>query len=390
MGNSQPTPSFASASPLKEFSVVYTDRALNLMAQPFREALRELLETLTEAYGGDMACVVPGAGTFAMEAVARQFAGKGKRALVAKNGLFGHRWVQILEAAATCASVSSASAWATSPGDARSTFAPVRIEELCERIAREKPDVVFASHVETTTGIMLPDSYICAVGEACHKIGSIFVLDCIASGAMWINAKACGVDVLVSAPQKGWSGPACCGFVVLAGDRVKGVLEASPQSSSFALDLKAWFEVARDYRSGGFKYYTTLPTDALVKVRAAAVETKAFGWERARAAQLDLGLRVRAILAEKGRMSSVAAPGFEAPGVVVVHVPVSDLVRRFADEGLQVAAGLPFKLDEDPRIQTFRVGLFGLDKLAHVEETAEAFERALDSVLGKLPKSSAV
>ena len=361
-------------SPLREFSVVYTDRALNLMAQPFRVALKDLLGVLREAYHAEVAVVVPGSGTFAMEAVARQFASNAKSVVVVRNGYFSFRWSQIIEVGNITRNPPTVlKARPTRKDDATAQWAPVPIEELVEVIARDKPEVVFAPHVETSTGIILPDDYLRKLGAAVKAAGGLFVLDCIASGCVWVDMADLNVDVLISAPQKGWSGPACCGFVMLNG-RAKERL-ATTQSTSFSADLKMWVDVAAQYDQGNFKYHTTLPTDALMEVHRSALETKAMGWDNAKRAQWELGNKVRDVLTSRG-LTSVAAPG-----VVVVHTPLSDMVKRFMDEGLQVAAGVPFKCDEPEATQTFRVGLFGLDKITHVDETVEVFASALSKVL---------
>jgi aspartate aminotransferase-like enzyme len=363
---------------LLEYSVVYTDRALNHMSESFQSVMRDISATLEDVYGSDAVAIVPGSGTFAMEAVARQFA-TGKKCLVVRTGWFSYRWTQIFEAGSIPAAhvVLKARPLAAGP---QAPFAPPPIEEVVAAIAREKPDVVFAPHVETSSGIMLPDSYIRALAEATHEVGGLVVLDCIASGTVWIDMRACEVDVLVSAPQKGWSGSPCCGLVML-GQRALERLEETT-STSFACDLKKWLQIMRAYEGGGHAYHATMPTDALRTFRDVMNETEARGFDVVRARQEELGARIRALLKERG-FPSVAADGFEAPGVVVSYTD-DDAIRtgkRFAEVGLQIAAGVPLQCDEPADFKTFRLGLFGLDKLGEVDRTVETFREALDRIV---------
>ncbi|MBW7923363.1 MAG: alanine--glyoxylate aminotransferase family protein [Burkholderiaceae bacterium] len=361
---------------LLEYSVVYTDRALNHMSKKFQRVMRDISATLKEVYAARSAIVVPGSGSFGMEAVARQFA-TGRRCLVVRNGWFSYRWSQIFEMGDIPSSTLVEKARALHPG-AQAPFAPPAIDEVVATIARERPEIVFAPHVETSSGILLPDDYLRALAGAVHAAGGLFVLDCIASGALWVDMRALGVDVLVSAPQKGWSGPACCAFVAL-GEQARERIE-STRSTSFSCDLRKWLQIMETYENGGHAYHATLPTDALVHVRDAMHETQRFGFEAARRAQSRLGEEVRAMLVRKG-YPSVAAPGFEAPGVVVSYTEDEGIQsgRKLLDAGLQIAAGVPLAVDEPADFRTFRIGLFGLDKLANVDRTvstlAQAFER---------------
>jgi len=361
---------------LLEYSVVYTDRALNHMSKKFQRVMRDISATLKEAYGARSAIVVPGSGSFGMEAVARQFA-TGRKCLVVRNGWFSYRWSQIFEMGEIPSATLVEKARATRSG-AQAPFAPPPIDEVVATIARERPDIVFAPHVETSSGILLPDDYLRALGEAVHSVGGLFVLDCIASGALWVDMSALGVDVLVSAPQKGWSGPACCAFVVL-GAQARERIE-STRSTSFSCDLRKWLQIMETYENGGHAYHATLPTDSLVHVRDAMHETQRFGFEAARRAQLRLGEEVRAMLVRNG-FPSVAAAGFEAPGVVVSYTQDEGIQsgRKLLDAGVQIAAGVPLAVDEPADFRTFRIGLFGLDKLANIDRTvstlAQAFER---------------
>jgi aspartate aminotransferase-like enzyme len=359
---------------LLEYSVVFTDRALNHMSQRFQGVMRDISGVLKEVYRAHAAVVVPGSGTFGMEAVARQFA-TGKKCLVIRTGWFSYRWSQIFEMGGIPSEAIVLKARPVAPGR-KAAFAPPPIDEVVSTIAREKPDLVFAPHVETSAGLMLPDDYLKRVADAVHAVGGMFVLDCIASGTVWVDMKATGVDVLISAPQKGWSGSPCCAFVML-GETARERIEATT-STSYACDLRKWLQIMEAYEKGGHAYHATMPTDALASVRDAMLETKRYGFDKARTDQLALGARVRALLAGRG-FPSVAAPGFEAPGVVVSYTddPEIHSGKRFLGLGLQTAAGVPLQCDEPADFRTFRIGLFGLDKLGNIDRTVAHLERAL-------------
>ena len=360
---------------LLEYSVVYTDRALNHMSRKFQGVMRDISAMLREVYGAAAVAIVPGSGTFGMEAVARQFA-TGRKCLVIRNGWFSYRWTQILEMGGIASESIVLEARPTGPG-AEAPFAPAPVDEVVATIERERPAVVFAPHVETAAGMMLPDDYLRAVGQATRKAGGLFVLDCIASGTIWVDMRECAVDVLVSAPQKGWSGPPCCALVML-GERARERIGAT-SSTSFACDLKKWLQIMEAYEAGGHAYHATLPTDALARLRDVMSETREYGFARVKAEQQELGRQVRALLARRG-IASVAAPGFEAPGVVVSYTrdPGLQSGRKFTDAGLQIAAGVPLQCGEPADFSTFRIGLFGLDKLHHIERTVRHLEQALD------------
>ncbi len=364
---------------LLEYSVVYTDRALNHMSRKFQQVMRDISGLLKEVYHARSAIVVPGSGTFGMESVARQFAA-GRKALVIRNGWFSYRWTQIFDMGQIPSSHSVMKARPVAPGR-QAAFAPAPIEEVVAAIRTQRPEVVFAPHVETAAGILLPDAYLRAVADAVHEVGGLFVLDGIASGAVWVDMQATGVDVLVSAPQKGWSGSPCCAFVML-GERARAAIDAST-SSSFAMDLKKWLQIMETYEDGGHAYHATLPTDALTRTRDVMLETRAYGFERLREEQLELGRMVRALLGAKG-LRSVAAEGFQAPGVVVSYTDDDGLhsAKAFLGEGLQTASGVPLQCDEPADFKTFRIGLFGLDKLHHPDRTVANLDRALTRVLG--------
>ena len=362
---------------LLEYSVVYTDRALSHMSKRFQGVMRDISGVLEEAYNARSAIVVPGSGSFGMEAVARQFATE-QKALVIRNGWFSFRWSQILEIGRIPSSCTVLKARRQGSG-AKAPFAPAPIDEVVATIRAERPAVVFAPHVETAAGMILPDDYLRAVADAVHEVGGLFVLDCIASGAVWTDMRATGVDVLVSAPQKGWSGSPCCAFVMLsdlARERIDGTT-----STSFAADLKKWLQVMETYEAGSHVYHTTMPTDALTRTRDAMLETRDAGFERLRAAQFELGTKVRALLARHG-YPSVAASGFEAPGVVVAYTDDDGLhnSKSFLALGLQTATGVPLQCDEGPDFKSFRLGLFGLEKLGHVDRTVAHLESALDAI----------
>lgn len=379
MGNEASTSSQGRGERLKEFSVVYTGAALNLMASEYIECAKDISRVLRDCYNAKEFVMIPGSGTMGMEAVARQFASaKGTKALILRNGMFGFRWTQIFDAMGVEPKPQVMLGRAEKSNDVQSKWTPAPLDQVLAKIEQDKPAVVFASHVETSTGIMLPDDYIKQLGEACRKIDSLFVLDCIASGAMWVNMQEFSIDVLISAPQKAWSGPACVGFVLLQERGVK-MMEATT-STSFALDLKKWSEIQRKYEQGGFAYHTTMPTDALLQVRDKLFETRDMGYNVTRERQLELGQKIRMALEERG-FSSVAAPGFDAPGVVVVHTPIKDMVLRFKANGVQIAGGMPFKLEERSGIETFRVGLFGLEKWRDVDACVQEFKDALNRAL---------
>lgn len=362
---------------LLEYSVVYTDRALNHMSQSFQATMRAISATLKQVYNAKATVIVPGSGTFAMEAVARQFA-TGKNCLVVRNGWFSFRWTQIFEMGNIPAKSTVIMARPVAEGSP-AAFAPAPIEEVVAAIKAEKPDVVFAPHVETSAGIILPDDYIKAITAAVHEVGGIFVLDCIASGTIWVDMEACGVDVLISAPQKGWSGSPCSGLVMLS-DRALARIETTT-STSYSCDLKKWLQIMQAYENGGHAYHATMPTDALTSFLAVMRETGAYGFDKAHKSQQELGDRVRAVLRNKG-VQSVAAPGFEAPGVVVSYTdnPEIQSGKKFMAAGLQIAAGVPLKCNEPADFQTFRIGLFGLDKLKDVDRAVASLEMVLNQI----------
>ena len=369
---------------LLEYSVVYTDRALNHMSRRFQGVMRDISSVLKEAYSARSAVVVPGSGSFGMESVVRQFA-NGVPVLVLRNGWFSYRWSQIFDAGGVASSCSVLKARRLKPGS-REPFVPAPVDEVVRTIRAERPAVVFAPHVETSCGMVLPDDYLRAVSAAVHEVGGLFVLDCIASGALWVDMKACGVDVLVSAPQKGWSGSPCCAFVMLS-ELARERIDATT-SSSFALDLKKWLQVMETYESGAHVYHTTMPTDALTITRGAMLETRQRGFRALRDAQIELGRRVREVMVRHG-YPSVAAEGFQASGVVVSYTddPAMQSSKAFLDLGLQTASGVPLQCDEGADFRTFRVGLFGLEKLGRVEASVRPLEEAL-ATIARLRSSS--
>ena len=359
---------------LLEFSVVYTDRALNHMSGRFQGVMKDISAILKQAYGAHSTAIVPGSGSFGMEAVARQFAAD-KKVLVLRNGWFSYRWSQILDMGKIPSETIVLKARRLAPGK-QQPFVPAPLDEVIATIAREQPAVVFAPHVETASGMMLPDDYLSAVSQAVHAYDGLFVLDCIASGAIWVDMQATGVDILISAPQKGWSGSPCCAMVMLS-ERARARIDGTT-SSSFSCDLRKWLQIMETYEGGAHAYHATMPTDALTRTRDVMQETRDWGFERARAAQLELGKGVRALLERKG-FPSVAAPGFQAPGVVVSYTEDAGIQssKKFAALGLQTAAGVPLQCDEGADFQTFRLGLFGLEKLHNVARTVGQLEQAL-------------
>ena len=363
---------------LEEFSVVFTDRSLNSMSAAFQEVMRDISSMLKEVYQADALAVVPGGGTFGMEAVARQFA-RSAEVLVVRNGWFSYRWSQIFEAGDLTANTTVLKARQTG-NVSPSPFAPAPIEEVVEAIRERKPDIVFAPHVETSAGVILPDDYIKAMAAAAHEVGGLMVLDCIASGCAWVDMRALGVDVLISAPQKGWSASPCAGLVLMS-ERAEARL-AETTSDSFAIDLAKWHSIMKAYENGGHAYHATMPTDALRGFRDVMLESRDYGFDRLKAAQWELGNAVRAMLAEKG-VVSVAAEGFGAPGVVVSYTADPDIQNgsKFIAEGVQIAAGVPLQCDEPADFRTFRLGLFGHDKLYDVEGTVARLKRVIDKVI---------
>ena len=362
---------------LLEFSVVFTDRSLNHMSKSFQGVMRDLSATLKSVYGAHACVIVPGGGTYGMEAVVRQFA-PAKRTLVLRNGWFSYRWTQIFDMGDIPADTSVLKARRTSE-ESRAPFAPAPIEEVEAHIRDWRPDVVFAPHVETSAGILMPDDYLRRAAAAVHEVGGLFVLDCVASGTLWVDMRDVGADVLISAPQKGWSGTPCAGLVMLS-ERAREHIEQTT-STSFAIDLRKWLEIMEAYEAGGHAYHATMPTDGLRTLREVMTETEAAGFEKLRGAQIELGQRVRKLLAERD-LPSVAAPGFEAPSVVVSYTQDPDIVAGFIGAGVQVAAGVPLMCDEPEDYRAFRIGLFGLDKLRDIDGTVARLERALDQVLG--------
>jgi alanine-glyoxylate transaminase / serine-glyoxylate transaminase / serine-pyruvate transaminase len=362
---------------LLEFSVVYTDRALNHMSQRFQGVMRDISQILKQVYKAHSTVLVPGSGTFGMESVARQFA-TGKKVLVIRNGWFSYRWTQIFDMGHIPSESIVLKAKPLSQ-QKQSPWAPCPVEEVVATILREKPAAVFAPHVETSAGLILPDDYLKKVTDAVHSYGGIFVLDCIASGAMWVDMQATGVDVLISAPQKGWSGSPCCAMVMLS-KHARQVIETT-QSTSFACDLKKWLQIMESYEKGSHSYHTTMPTDALTRLREVMLETQLYGFEKVRQEQIELGDRVRSLLESRG-IVSVAAEGFKASGVVVSYTTDADIQssKKFLAIGLQTASGVPLQCDEPADFMTFRIGLFGLEKLHNIDQTLGHLSTALDQL----------
>ena len=360
---------------LLEFSVVYTDRSLNHMSKSFQHVMTDISSMLKEVYHAHSAVLVPGSGTYGMEAVARQFAA-GKHVMVIRNGWFSYRWTQIFDQGHIPSSSTVLKARRTGTGK-QATWIPAPIAEVVAAIAAERPDVVFAPHVETAAGMILPDDYLRAVSDAVHAVGGLFVLDCIASGAMWVDMAASGVDVIISAPQKGWSSSPCCAMVMLS-EHARVAID-STVSSSYACDLKKWLQIMETYENGGHAYHATLPTDALTRLCETMLETEVYGFARVRDEQISLGAKVRNMFESRG-IVSVAAEGFKAPGVVVSYTEDADIQssKKFLAEGLQTAAGVPLQCDEGPDFKTFRIGLFGLDKWHNSERSVAQLASALD------------
>ena len=365
------------ADGLLEYSVVYTDRSLNHMSSRFGGVMRDISRIVKAVYNAASVVIVPGSGTFGMEAVARQLANN-EACLILRNGWFSFRWSQILEMGHITSNTTVLKARRALPGE-QEPFAPAAIEDVIKVIKSSRPRIVFAPHVETASGIILPDEYLRAVGAAVREVGGLFVLDCIASGTIWVDIVASNVDVLISAPQKGWSGSPCCALVAL-GDRARAAVEQT-NSTSFACDLLKWLQIMESYEKGGFAYHATLPTDSLATLRDVMLETERFGFSKAKSEAALLGQEVRSILQRKG-FKSVAAAGFGAPGVVVSYTTNAEIQsgRAFAKAGLQIAPGVPLRCDEGEDFKTFRIGLFGLDKLTDRARTLSSLASAIDAV----------
>jgi aspartate aminotransferase-like enzyme len=353
------------------------------MSKNFQGVMKRISKILKSVYNAHSSALVPGSGTFGMEAVARQFA-TNKKCLVIRNGWFSYRWTQIFEMGNIPSSCTVLKARKNQPG-AQEPFSPVPVGEAVATILSEKPDVVFAPHVETSCGMILTDDYILALTQAVHSYGGIFVLDCIASGAMWVDMKATGVDVLVSAPQKGWSSSPCCAMIAMS-EHARQVIEHTT-SSSFACDLKKWLSIMETYEAGSHAYHSTMPTDALSRLCVVMEESEQIGFQTLKNAQIELGTKVRACL-EKHGFKSVADKKFQAPGVVVSYTTDPDIQssKKFLAEGLQTAAGVPLQCDEGSDFRTFRLGLFGLEKLQNVDRTVHILEQAVETILrAKVP-----
>ncbi|MCA6058362.1 alanine--glyoxylate aminotransferase family protein [Thalassolituus sp. ST750PaO-4] len=364
---------------LLEYSVVFTDRSLNHMSKRFQGVMKDISSTLKSVYNADAVAIVPGGGTYGMEAVARQFA-QDKKTLVIRNGWFSYRWTQIFDMGNIPASSTVLKARRTDSSQTPAPFAPAPIAEVVATIQKEKPDVVFAPHVETASGMILPDDYLKAVADSVHSVGGLLVLDCVASGTLWVDMKAVGVDILISAPQKGWSSSPCAALIMM--NQAALDVMATTTSTSFAANLKQWHMIMQAYENGGHAYHATMPTDALAKFRDTMLETQAYGFDKVRDEQLALGKRVRQMLESKG-IHSVAAEGFKAPGVVVNYTSDAELQngKKFAALGLQAAAGVPLMCDEGDDYRSFRIGLFGLDKLHDIDGAVARLEKVVDQLV---------
>ena len=364
-------------SDLREFSVVFTDRSLNSMSSGFQDVMRGLHAGLTEVYNTETCAIIPGGGSYAMEAVARQFA-RNEKVLVIRNGWFSYRWSQIFDQGVTPAQTEIIRAQPDSD-DADQQFSPAPLDDIIAQIHAEQPRVVVSPHVETSAGLLMPDDHLRAIAKAAHDVGALFVLDCVASGALWVDMTDIGVDALITAPQKGWTSTPCAGVVMMSSAAVARLEETT--SDSFILDLKKWHQIMTAYLNGGHAYHATMPTDGLAQFYDTLLEIKSFGFAKAKDAQIKLGTKLRQIMEQRG-YKSLAAEGFKSPSVIVSHTLRDDVKSgaAFAAEGVQIAAGVPLECGESPEFKTFRIGLFGLDKLADIEGTITDFSHALDQV----------
>ncbi len=365
---------------LLEYSVVFSDRSLNSMSDAFGQVMRDISRIMKTAYGAVSVAVVPGGGTYGMEAIARQFT-TDVNVLVIRNGWFSFRWSQIIEAGRLATSTTVLAArQLEDTSDA--PFAPVPLDEIIAAIRSEKPDVVCCPHVETSAGLMVPDSFISAVADAVHEHGGLFVLDCVASGTVFVNLEKTGVDVLLTAPQKGWSASPCAALVMMS-PHGRARLDDTT-SSSFANDLKKWTQIMETYEGGAHAYHATMPTDALRHFRDALIEAEGLGLEALKQAQIRLGEEVRALM-DRYSYKSVAADGFKAPSVIVCFAPSAEIKsgKAFVEQGLQIAAGVPLECGEREDYASFRIGLFGLDKLMDIDRTVTNLETALEKIRGQ-------
>ena len=365
---------------LLEYSVVFSDRSLNSMSAAFGDVMRDISRIMRNAYSAASVAVVPGGGTYGMEAIARQFV-RDANVMVIRNGWFSYRWSQIIDAGGLASNTTVLAARQLAD-ETDAPFAPLPLDDILAKIRAEKPDIVFCPHVETSAGLMVPDDFIAAVTECVHEHGGMFVLDCVASGTVFVNLEDTGVDVLLTAPQKGWSASPCAALVMMS-PRARARLDETT-SSSFANDLKKWTQIMETYEGGAHAYHATMPTDALRHFRDALIEAEAFGLEALKAAQVRLGQQVRKLLG-RYQYKSVAAEGFEAPSVVVCFAPSAEIKtgKAFAEQGLQIAAGVPLECGERDDYASFRIGLFGLDKLSDPDRTVAHLETALEQIRGQ-------
>lgn len=363
---------------LAEYSVVYTDRAVNHMSNKFQGTMNNLNSWLKEAYNAEATIMMPGSGTMGMEAVARQFAND-KTAMVIRNGLFSMRWTQIFEQGKIPAKHIVHKARRVGEG-AHAPFAPAPLEEVIASIKAEKPAVMMAPHVETSAGIILPDEYIMECAKAMHEVGGIFVLDGIASGCAWVDMKKLDIDAYITAPQKGWTGPACVGIVML-GERGLEHMKKT-QSSSFIVDMNKWHAVMNAYIGGGHMYHLTMPTDALITFENIVRESREqIGLDVLEKKQWELGRRTVAALEAHGA-DIVAAEGFRAPSVVVAHTTRADIQNGSAFKacGMQVAGGVPLFIDEGDQYKSVRFGMLGIEKIMNGDATIATLEKTLEAV----------
>ncbi|ELA09580.1 Serine-pyruvate aminotransferase/ aspartate aminotransferase-like protein [Moraxella macacae 0408225] len=365
---------------LLEFSVVYTDRALNHMSKQFQQVMNDLSQNLKDVYHAYAVAMIPGGGTFAMEAVARQLA-TDKKCLILRHGWFSYRWTQILQTDKISDDITVITA-KTKPcqqNPQTPIFIPTPIDEVTDIIHQQKPQIVFAPHVETASGIMLSDDYIRTLADAVHKVGGLLVIDGIASGCVWLDMQDLGIDVLLSAPQKGWSSTPCAGLVMLSKQAVCAL--DNTVSTSFSLDLKQWLNIMQAFENGGHAYHATMPTDSLKILRDTLNEAKQIGFAKLKSAQIELGEKVRELLEQHG-YQSICDKNDQAFGVIVCYTDRDDIHKgvAFLQQGVQIASGVPLKVGEPDDFKTFRVGLFGLDKLKDVDATVARLKTALQAV----------
>ena len=366
---------------LLEYSVIFSDRSLNMMSMNFRQVMQDISKELKNVYNAQSTAIVPGSGTFGMEAIARQF-GNGEKCLILRNGWFGFRFTEIFRRGKIASEVKPIFAIEKENAEGQNIkrdYSPPPLKTIVDEILSFKPKLVYATHVETSTGIIIPDEYIKGIGEATKSIGGLFVLDCVASGSLFVDMEILGIDLLLTAPQKGWSSTPCAGVIMLNKNAREKIKKTT--SSSYSCDLHKWLTVMESYEDNNYTYHTTFPTDGLKNFRTNILEIKKIGYQKTTDLQIQLGQKMRKLTEDFGYVS-VAAKGYKAPTVIVNYTSEEDMKsgKKFADLGVQIAAGMPLEIGEPSDFMSFRIGLFGIDKLLNIDRTVENFKAALEKI----------